>query len=123
MYSEERRNDMPYINTKTTVTVNEEKQESIKKKLGKAIELIPGKSENWLMVSFDDNSSMYFKGSNENPLAFVEVKLFGKASQDAYKKLTRVITDILHEELEIQGDCIYVKYEEVFTWGFNGSNL
>jgi phenylpyruvate tautomerase PptA (4-oxalocrotonate tautomerase family) len=114
---------MPYINTKTTVAVSPEKSEVIKKKFGKAIELIPGKSESWLMLSFDDNSNMYFKGSNEKPLAFVEVKIFGKASEDAFDKLTKAITDIIHEELGIQPDCIYVKYEEVSTWGWNGNNF
>jgi len=117
------RKNMPYISTKTTVTVNLEKREAIKTKLGKAIELIPGKSENWLMVSFDDQSTMYFKGSNEKPLAFVEVKIFGKSSKDDYCKLTKAITEIIKEELNIQPDCIYVKYEEVSTWGWNGSNF
>lgn len=114
---------MPYISAKTTVTISPEKRESIKGKLGKAIELIPGKSESWLMISFDDKSTMYFKGSDANHLAFVEVKLFGKASQDAYRNLTEVITKILGEELGIQGNCIYVKYEEVSTWGWNGVNF
>ncbi len=114
---------MPYINTKTTVTITEEKRENIKTKLGKAIELIPGKSENWLMLSFEDNSVMYFRGSNDNPLAFVDVKIFGKASSEAYSKLTKAITDILQEELELQPEGIYVKYEEVSTWGWNGNNF
>ena len=114
---------MPYISTKTTVKLSNEKCEAIKAKLGKAIELIPGKSENWLILSFDDESTMYFKGRNDKPLAFVEVKIFGKASRDAYNKLTREITDILHEELNIQPDCIYVKYEEVANWGWNGGNF
>ncbi len=114
---------MPYISTKTTVIINEEKREAIKRKFGKAIELIPGKSESWLMVSFDDNSIMYFKGSNQKPLAFVEVKIFGKASSDAYQKLTKAITEILGEELKIQPDGIYVKYEEVANWGWNGNNF
>jgi phenylpyruvate tautomerase PptA (4-oxalocrotonate tautomerase family) len=114
---------MPYISTKTTVTISLEKREVIKKKLGKAIELIPGKSENWLMLSFEDNSSMYFKGSNEKPLAFIEVKIFGKASEDAYSRLTKAITEIISEELGISPDGIYVKYEEVSTWGWNGNNF
>jgi hypothetical protein len=29
----------------------------------------------------------------------------------------------MKEELEIQPDCIYVKYEEVSTWGWNGNNF
>ncbi len=114
---------MPYINTKTTVAVTKEQVETIKKKLGKAIELLPGKSENWLMVSFDDESIMYFKGSDTSPMAFVEVKLFGKATSDAYRKLTKAITEILEEVLHIRPDCIYVKYEEVSTWGWNGNNF
>lgn len=116
-------NPMPYISTKTTVSINPEKREIIKKKFGKAIELIPGKSETWLMLAFEDNCSMYFKGSNENPLAFIEVKIFGKASSDAYSRLTKAITDIINEELGIRTDGIYVKYEEVSTWGWNGSNF
>lgn len=114
---------MPYINAKTTVAINEKQRETIKTRLGKAIELIPGKSENWLMVSFDDNSIMYFKGNNEKPLAYVEVKIFGKASESAFENLTKAITDILNEELQISSDCIYVKYEEVNNWGWNGTNF
>lgn len=114
---------MPYINTKTTVAISLKQREAIKQKLGKAIELIPGKSESWLMVSFEDNSIMYFKGSNAKPLAYVEVKIFGKATADAYRNLTKEITNIINAELSIQPDCIYVKYEEVDTWGWNGNNF
>lgn len=114
---------MPYISTKTNVTLSSNNCESIKTKLGKAIELLPGKSENWLMVSFEDESNLYFKGNKDKPLAFVEVQLFGKASKDAYNNLTREITNILNDELNIQPDCIYVKYDEVSTWGWNGSNF
>lgn len=114
---------MPYISTKTTVAISPEKREIIKKKLGKAIELIPGKNENWLMLAFEDNSVMYFKGSSEKPLAFVDVKIFGKASSDAYDKLTKEVTAIISEELGISLDGIYVKYEEVTTWGWNGNNF
>lgn len=114
---------MPYISAKTTVEINNEKRQTIKTKLGKAIELIPGKTESWLMISFDDNNDLYFRGSNEKPLAFVEVKVFGQASKDAYSKLTSAITDIMNEELGIQPDCIYVRYEESDFWGWNGANF
>ncbi|HOQ16969.1 MAG TPA: phenylpyruvate tautomerase MIF-related protein [Defluviitaleaceae bacterium] len=114
---------MPFISTRTSVSIDAEKRENIKAKLGKAIELIPGKTENWLMLSFQDNLPMYFKGSNQEPLAFVEVMLFGSASQEAYDKLTKAVTDILNEELGIKPNGIYVKYEECKHWGWNGSNF
>jgi phenylpyruvate tautomerase PptA (4-oxalocrotonate tautomerase family) len=114
---------MPFISTKTNVTLTKEKELNIKQKFGEAIELIPGKSENWLMLSFEDQSSMYFKGQFDKGIAFVEVKLFGKASSDAYNKLTNAITNILQKELDINPDCIFVKYEEVNNWGWNGNNF
>lgn len=114
---------MPYINTQTNVTITKGKEIEIKKKLGKVIELIPGKSENWLMVSFEDQCSMYFKGESDSGIAFVEVKLFGKADSGSYNKLTAAITKVLEEELEISPDHVYVKYEEVSNWGWNGSNF
>lgn len=114
---------MPCIQTKVNIKIPKEKEEIIKSKLGKAIELIPGKSESWLMLSFEENCSIYFKGSNKQGIAFVEVKLFGKATGEAYDKLTAAITDILNQELGISPSQIYVKYEETAHWGWNGSNF
>ena len=114
---------MPFIQTKVNVKVSGEKEEVIKSKLGKAIELIPGKSESWLMLSFEDNCTLYFKGEKDQPIAFVEVKLFGKAGKDAYDRLTDAISNILYQELGISPDHVYVKYEEVSYWGWNGHNF
>lgn len=114
---------MPFINTKTNIQISKEKEEMIKQKLGKAIELIPGKTESWLMVSFEENCSLYFKGKNDQPIAFVEVKVFGSSTQAAYEKLTLAITNILSEELNIAPNQTYVRYDETKNWGWNGSNF
>lgn len=114
---------MPYINTKTNVELTKGIEESIAQKFGKAIELIPGKSEEWLMLSFEDRSSLYFKGQSDEPMAYVEVKVFGSSAEDAYQKLTAAITEILKEELSINPDHVYVRYEETKYWGWNGNNF
>ncbi len=114
---------MPFINSKVTVSLSEEKKETIKSRLGKAIALIPGKSETWLMVGFEDNYSLYFKGNQEDETAFVEVKIFGSASSQAYDALTTEICKIMQEEAGIPQNRVYVKYEEVENWGWNGNNF
>jgi phenylpyruvate tautomerase PptA (4-oxalocrotonate tautomerase family) len=114
---------MPCIETKVNVKITKEKEELLKARFGKAIELIPGKSEGWLMLSFEDECNLYFKGTKEPGIAFVEVKIFGKSGDEAYARLTAAITDILNQELNISPSRIYVKYEEVAHWGWNGSNL
>lgn len=114
---------MPFINSKVSVKLTDEKKEYIKKLFGEAIEIIPGKSEKWLMVGFEENCDLYFQGNNTKPAAFVEVKIFGKASHNCYNQLTAKICSILRGELGIPEERIYVKYEEVSEWGWNGSNF
>ena len=114
---------MPYIDLKTTATVTGEKEIALKAAFGKAIELIPGKSERWLMVKLDSECKMFLAGDNTDEIAMVEIDIFGSASDKAYDALTEKVCDILNEELSIKKDKIYVKYREVDHWGWNGENF
>ena len=91
---------MPCIQTKVNVTLTPEKEEAIKQKFGQAITAIPGKTENWLMCTFEDGCRMYFRGEAGAPMAFVEVKVYGKAPASAFDRLTGEITGILRDELD-----------------------
>ena len=113
---------MPYIQTTSNVAISGRKEQAIKERMGRAIECIPGKTEGWLMLSFRDNVSMYFKGEDE-PCAICEVKIFGTASDEAYAALTEELTDILREELDIDPDRIYITYSVIGVWGWNGGNF
>ncbi len=114
---------MPFINSKVTVKISPEKEESIKKKLGDAIAIIPGKSESWLMVGFEDEYTLYFKGAKCEKAAFVEVKIYGTANSQAFDRMTAAICDIYGEELGIPAENIYVTYQAVADWGWNGGNF
>lgn len=114
---------MPCIKTMVSVSISREKETALKTKFGKAISLLPGKSESWLMLTFEDNCRMYFKGTDNEASAFVEVKIFGGADDGAYDRLTKELTSILQQELSISPERIYIKYEEVAHWGWNGNNF
>lgn len=110
---------MPYIGTRATVKITPEKEIAIKERLGKAIELLPGKTEAWLMCEFSDCCRLWFKGDNSAPSAYVEVKLLGKAAPESCTALTAAICNILSDELAIPADRTYVKFEECDIWGWN----
>ena len=113
---------MPYIQTRTNTEINEEQRTKIKERLGEAIAIL-GKSESWLMVEFVPNCNLYFKGDNSNPIAYVEVKLFGRCDASAYNNMTREITNVLTETLSISSSNIYISYSEHSNWGWNGNNF
>lgn len=114
---------MPFIDSKVNISISEEKEKELKTRLGQAVTLIPGKSEAWLMTGFEDNYHLYFRGDNSQPIAFIEVKAFGSENRSAFNALTEEITKIFNEILGIEPDHIYIKYEAVANWGWNGRNL
>lgn len=114
---------MPMISTKTNVAISEEQELTLKSELGKAISILSGKSEQWLMLSLEDKCRLYFKGDNSKPIAYVEVKVFGKIDYSQSNKLTAKICEILDNVLGTDASNVYIKYEEVDMWGWNGSNF
>ncbi len=111
---------MPYIQTRTNISVSPEQRENIKRRLGEAASII-GKSESWLMTEIVDNCKMYFRGDDTNSMAYIDVKLYGKGSN--YDEMTRVITEITNSELGITGEHVYISYQEFENWGWNGNNF
>ena len=55
---------MPFIRTATNRPVSKSTADEIAAACGKAIPLIKGKTEDWLMVSIDGDKALYFKGSD-----------------------------------------------------------
>ena len=113
---------MPNIAVKTNVSISKEKELTLKSELGQAIALLPGKSESWLMCSFEDNCRIWFQGGDE-PAAFIEVQVYGKINPSAADKLTSKLCLLIESELGIAQSRVYVKYEEVSLWGWNGNNF
>lgn len=113
---------MPFIDSKLTVNLTEEKKEKIKQKLGRAVSVLH-KSETYLMVGFQEDYDLYLGGERLEKGAYVEVSLYGSASSTDYSKMTGEICRILSEEAGIPAECVYVTYHGLNDWGWNGSNF
>ena len=114
---------MPMISTKTNSTISSEQELKLKSELGNAITILSGKSERWLMLSFEDKCRLWFQGDNSKPVAYVEVKVFGRIDYSQSNKLTAKICEIFGDVLNIDASNVYIKYEEVEMWGWNGGNF
>ncbi len=113
---------MPFIDSKLTMKVTEEQKETLKSAFGNAISIV-GKPESFLMVGFEDEYDLYLGGNKLDKGAFVAVSLFGNASSEAYNKMTAEICRILGRELGIPAEAVYITYEGVKDWGWNGRNF
>ena len=77
---------MPYIDCKLTGTLDEEKREAVKTKLGRAISILH-KPESYLMVGFTEGYALYFAGKKLEKGAYVAVSLFGAASASDRRRM------------------------------------
>ena len=113
---------MPFIETKTTVKLSEEKKNEIKAELGRLISVL-GKSEKYLMVGIEDGYDLWLGGDKLEKGAYVSVSLYGNAPEETYDRMTGLICDLLEKELCIPGNAVYVTYHPVEDWGWNGRNF
>ena len=109
--------------SRLNIPISDEQEVQLKTLLGKAIELLPGLSEEYLMAGFEDNYHIYLRGDNSQPIAYIEVSIFGNEAHYGYDKLTAEITKIFHEVLNINPKNIYIKYDDIKDWGVNGMNF
>jgi len=112
---------MPYINITTTKKVDAPTMEIIKAELGKAITLIPTKTEGGLMIAF--NESETYHGGTKVDCAFVSVKIFGTTTKEAFADFGSAATAIISANTNTAPNHIYMNFEEHKIWMSNGNMI
>lgn len=114
---------MPYIELKTSKSLEPEEKRQLKAELGRAIECFPGKTERWLMVKIEDGASMWFAGDNSSDCAMLEVSLLGKGTDRAFDDMSDTLCSIMENVVGVKAERVYIKYCETEHWGWNGTNF
>ena len=115
---------MPFIRMSTNSAVSAGQETALRSGLGKILELIPGKSERWLMIEIAEKSRLGLGGDAETPAAIFTLKAFGKEqSNECYDALTEAICGLAQDCLGLSPDRIYIEYEVTGQWGWNGKNF
>ncbi len=113
---------MPFIDSKITVKLSDKQKEELKSDLGKAISLL-GKPESYLMVGISDGYDLFFAGKKLEKGAFISVQVFGDVSSKQSEAMTKEISRIVSDRIGIPSDSVYVTYQGIRDWGWNGSNF
>lgn len=109
---------MPYISFKTNHKLTLRQENIIKSKTGELISMIPGKSENSLMIHMKDDQIMYFRGK-ETICMMIHVNLYKSAPFEDKKRFTEAMIKMVSDTTKIEPDNIYVTINEHENWGLN----
>ncbi|MBM6774841.1 hypothetical protein [Olsenella profusa] len=116
---------MPVVHTHCSEPISPEAREALKAAYGRAIEVVPGKSESWLMCLFEGDVPIYFAGDDSAPAAYVEVSVFARDAVDAgvWERFTEEVTPAIARELGVDPARLYIRYGWTPDFGWNGANF
>ncbi len=112
---------MPFIEVKTNKELSKVDILNIEKEIEKHIVLLK-KSKEWLMVNVIPSLPLRFKGNDEISL-IIEVKTYSKVSYDDANKFSKVITDFISLNYNIDKSRIYFAYFDTLLWSYEGENF
>ncbi len=112
---------MPFIQTRITTELSESKKESLHEAVEKIVQEELGKPVAYIMVGIEDNYNLYMGGKKLEKGAMISLQQFGAPSKNAFNAITKRLCDYLEKELGIEGSHVYVTFECINDWGWNGS--
>ena len=110
---------MPVIKISTNMPIDSDQSLALKTQIGALIPIIPGKTEERLMLEFLANQDMYFQG-NDEPTSFCQVFLYKEASFEAKNELVAKMTEVLENVIKVPSDRQYHCFSEFENWGRAG---
>ena len=113
---------MPLIQLKTTAELTPALRDELTSDFGKMM-AEAGKPESFLMIEFEEGADLRFGGKKPENAALVEMKQVGDLGRETYLRLTEIISRILKERLGTPPESVYITYQPVDDWGWNGTNF
>ena len=108
---------MPLISINTVKTLSKEQKTEIKTRLGKMIQILPGKEESGLMVAISCGCTIFDAGVEAADAAFVDIRLFHESPFEAKKEFHKAFSDMLGEVAGIDPQHLVCNYIELPNWG------
>jgi phenylpyruvate tautomerase len=114
---------MPLLKLETTVTLPDDQQRALLASLSRIVAETIGKPEQYVMISIS-RAEMVMSGK-AGDAAIVDIRSIGGLSGDVPRTLSKKICGLLHDNLGIPENRIYLNFAEVkaANWGWNGNTF
>ena len=118
---------MPFINTKTNISLSRKQKELAKTALADCVAAFNPDWTKVLMCNFEDNCSLSFAGDSIQPAAVTEIHLLEGAMKTipapALEKVAKAVTEVVSKTFVIDTDHIVVFYAASPKWMYNGLDV
>lgn len=114
---------MPLLVLQTSVRLSNQERYNLLSPLSKIVAECIGKPERYVMISVSD-TAMLMAGA-ETPAAYAEIRSIGGLNNAVNRKLSERICTLLHEQLGISPDRVYLGFTDVSAenWGWDSGTF
>ena len=114
---------MPFITCRVNRPISREQEIELKARMGRAIELVPGKSEEYLLLAFEGDSRLWLRGDDTQPVAYIEASIFGNEGHYGYREFSAEVTRAFGDVLGVPPENVYIQYSDIAAWGVAGQYI
>ena len=111
---------MPFVIARVNVPLGEAEEHSLKERFGQAIGAVPGKSEQSLMVAFEERYHLYVAGDGSQPAAYVEASVFANEGHAGYREFAAQVASAFQDVLGIDARRVYIRFSDIPVWSVAG---
>ena len=112
---------MPYIEAKLSIELNDSQKDELQAKLVQAVSSAFTKPNAYIMTNIEDEKSLYMGDKKVEKGAYVEVKALGTVTKRSCQTAKKTICDIVTNDYGLEVILVYITYQPVDMWGWNGS--
>lgn len=105
---------MPFVEVKTSVTLNKSQTEKLRDDIRTAITLIPQKTADNMMLKIESGCDMWM-GDLEKACAFVDIRLYGPSPMENKKAFVDAVVEAL-KPYGIEQEQIYMNIWQRESW-------
>lgn len=111
---------MPMVDARISVKLDESQDALVHKALTQAAATALGKPLMYVMASVEEGADLWMGGKKLEQGAYIHVRSFGSISPDAAAAFTKQATSFLASNLGLDPSGIYVSFEGIGEWGWQG---
>jgi phenylpyruvate tautomerase PptA (4-oxalocrotonate tautomerase family) len=115
-----RRDRMPFIQVRLCASIDDSQKNDLQEKLSNVVSAALSKPQAYIMSEITGGCSLYMNSKSLDNGAYIAISFLGKTAKVVCSDLTNKICDILSASLEIDPSQVYITYNPLELWGWNG---
>ena len=111
---------MPFVDVRIGKKLELDQVLDMKAKIGELISILPGKSEDNVMIQIQTGCDLFYQGNQVDLGGYTIVKLFGSSPREKKEAFAKALFDMYEKDFGLSKSQIYLNFAELDSWGVDG---